>query len=73
MLIFAATAGGAARGAAVMLLFGAGTWPAMLGGSLFSAQLWRLTAARGLHTAAGVLLLAFGVVTVLAPLRPMHH
>ena len=51
----------------------AATLPAMFGGSLISAQLWRLTMARGLNTAAGVLLFAFGIVTVLGPLHYAHQ
>ena len=73
MLLFAALSGSALQGAATMLMFGVGTWPAMLGGSLLSAQLWRVSAARGFHTAAGALLLVFGVLTVIAPLQHAHH
>ena len=73
MLAFAALAGGAMRGAATMAAFGLGTWPAVFGGSLLSAQAWRITGARGLHAAAGVLLMLFGALTALAPLAPMHH
>jgi hypothetical protein len=29
--------------------------------------------ARGLHTAAGWLLLAFGALTIVGPLNPAHH
>ncbi len=73
MLLFAALSGSALQGAATMVLFGVGTWPAMLGGSLLSAQVWRFSAARGFHTVAGALLLAFGVLTVIAPLQHAHH
>jgi sulfite exporter TauE/SafE len=73
MLLFAALSGSALQGAATMLMFGVGTWPAMLGGSLLSAQVWRLSAARAMHTVAGALLLVFGVLTVLAPLQHVHH
>jgi uncharacterized protein len=73
MLIFAALSGSVWQGAAILLLFGLGTWPAMLGGSLLSAQLWRVSMARGVHTLAGVLLLAFGVLTMIAPLGHAHH
>ncbi len=73
MLIFASLSGSALQGAATLLMFGVGTWPAMLGGSLLSAQIGRFSAARGLHTVAGALLLAFGVLTLLAPLRQAHH
>jgi uncharacterized protein len=73
MLVYAALAGGAWHGAAVMAAFGLGTLPAVLGGSLFSAQFWRAAQARGLNAAAGGLLMLFGVLTALAPLLPMHH
>jgi sulfite exporter TauE/SafE len=73
MLIFSALTGSAFQGAATMLLFGLGTWPAMLGGSLFSARIGRVTTARGMNAIAGWLLFAFGVITVLAPLQHAHH
>jgi len=73
MLLFAALSGGAAHGALVLALFGAGTLPAMLGGSLLGRQIGRWTAARGLHALAGIALFAFGLLTLLAPLGPAHH
>lgn len=73
MLVFAALTGSARQGGATMLLFGLGTWPAMLCGSLFSSRIWRMTMARGMNAAAGLLLFAFGVITVTAPLRHVHH
>jgi sulfite exporter TauE/SafE len=73
MVIFAATAANAPAGAAILAAFGLGTLPAMLGGSLWSAQVWRVTAARGMHRVAGGLLLVFGIATLLAPLRHAHH
>ena len=73
MLIFAATAGSAPAGAAILTVFGLGTLPAMLGGSLWSAQVWRVTAARGMHRLAGGLLLVFAIATLVAPLRHAHH
>ncbi len=73
MLAFAAFSGNALDGALILMLFGLGTWPAMLGGSLASSQLWRLSTARGVHTLAGAALLVFGLVTLLAPLRHAHH
>jgi len=38
-----------------------------------SAQLWRVTVARGVHTVAGWLLLLFGALTVLGPFSHAHH
>jgi len=73
MLAFAALTGSALQGAATMLLFGLGTLPAMLGGSIFSGQFWRVSMARRMNAAAGTLLLAFGLITVIAPLQHAHH
>ena len=73
MLMFAALAGNALQGAATMLLFGLGTWPAVLGGSMIGAHGWRVGAARGVNTAAGALLFVFGLLTLLAPLLQMRH
>jgi len=64
MLVFAATTGSAARGAATMALFGIGTWPLLLAGSLFSGQLARAGMTRRIHATAGVILLACGAATV---------
>jgi sulfite exporter TauE/SafE len=57
----------------MMLLFGLGTAPAVFGAGLLSAQVGRVSVARGLHTAAGWLLLGFGVLTIFGPLNPAHH
>lgn len=73
MLIFAALQGGAGSGAALLLLFGLGTAPAVFGAGILSAQIGRWSMARGLHQAAGSLLLAFGVMTMLGPLHHAHH
>lgn len=68
MLLLAAFAGGAARGAATMLAFGLGTVPAVLVGGLLSGHAFRVAMGRRLHVVAGSLLLAFGVLTIAAPL-----
>lgn len=73
MLIFAALAGSAAQGAAMMLCFGLGTAPAVFGAGMLSAQLGRVTLARGLNKAAGWLLLVFGALTLLGPFSHAHH
>ena len=64
MLVFATTTGSALRGAATMALFGIGTWPLLLGTSLFSGQFAKVAVARGIHATAGVILLACGAATV---------
>jgi len=73
MLLFAALKGGALQSAAMMLFFGLGTAPAVFGAGMLSAQVGRLSMARGLHTAAGWLLLVFGALTIYGPLNPAHH
>jgi sulfite exporter TauE/SafE len=73
MLIVAALKGGALPSAAIMLFFGLGTAPAVLGAGLLSVQVGRWSVARGLHTAAGWLLLVFGALTIFGPLHPAHH
>ena len=57
----------------MMLFFGLGTTPAVFGAGMLSAQFGRFSVARGLHTVAGWLLLAFGALTIVGPLNPAHH
>jgi hypothetical protein len=73
MLIFAALKGGALQGAALMLFFGLGTAPALLGANLVGAQAKRAAMARGVHRAAGWFLLVFGALTMLGPMNHIHH
>jgi len=73
MLIFAALSAGAGQGAVMMLCFGAGTAPAVLGAGLLGTRLARFTSARRLQGAAGWLLLLFGALTIVGPLGRMHH
>ena len=73
MLVFAALKGGALQAGAMMLFFGLGTAPAVFGAGVLSAQAGRVAMARGLHTVSGWLLLAFGALTIVGPLYPMHH
>jgi len=73
MLVFAALKGGALQAGAMMLCFGLGTAPAVFGAGVLSAQVGRATMARGLNAVAGWLLLAFGALTIVGPLHPMHH
>lgn len=64
MLAIAALTASPIAGAALMLLFGAGTLPAVLGGSLLiSCARSRLPAGRALVRSAGALLLTFGLWT----------
>lgn len=63
-LVLAATAGSAAGGATMMLLFGAGTLPAMLAVSLGATGLQALLRRRGLQVGIALLLIAGGVWTL---------
>jgi len=71
MLAFAALAGGARQGGAILAAFGLGTWPAVLGGGLISGQISRLARARGLYALTGALLAVFGAITAIAPFVSM--
>jgi sulfite exporter TauE/SafE len=73
MLLIAALAGNPVKGAATMLCFGLGTVPTVLTAGLASAQILRLNAGRRLNVVFGSLLLAFGVLTLLAPFTMHVH
>ncbi|MGA2342673.1 MAG: sulfite exporter TauE/SafE family protein [Steroidobacteraceae bacterium] len=73
ILLFAALSGNPLKAAALMLCFGIGTAPAVFGAGLIGAQAKRAGMARGLHTAAGWLLLLFGALTIAGPFGPAHH
>ncbi len=60
-LLLASLSGSTLRGAGVMLAFGLGTLPAMLGSSLVGARASRWLDAHGRRRWSGVLLLAFGI------------
>ncbi len=62
VLLTATLAGSAAGGAAVMLAFGLGTLPMLLGLGLAGAHLRARLQQRAVRVAAGVLVLAFGVL-----------
>ena len=73
MLLFAALSGDSLRGAAIMLAFGIGTLPAMLGTSVLASQASQLTRWRGTRRAIGALLLVFGVWLGWAALASTEH
>ena len=74
MLLVAALAGTPAKGAATMLCFGLGTLPAILSAGLASAQILSLSVGRQrLNAVFGSLLLALGIMTVIAPWSPHAH
>lgn len=63
----AATSGSPQSGGMVMLAFGLGTLPALLVAGASAATLHRLKARRGLRQAAGVVLLAIGLLALALP------
>lgn len=60
-LVSALTAGDAGRGAALMLAFGLGTLPNLLLAGLFAARLKDVLQRPGVRTAAGLIVLGFGL------------
>ncbi len=63
-LAYALTAQDALASASLMLAFGVGTLPAMLGASLAAGQVSAILKSRGFRTAVGVLMIASGVWTL---------
>jgi sulfite exporter TauE/SafE len=70
-LIGAAGTGQAMLGAAFMVCFGLGTLPALLAASSFGAQLGSVLALRPARQAAGTLLIAFGIWSIVGALMPL--
>lgn len=66
LLLSAATAS-PVEGAVAMIAFGAGTLPAMLGTGLSAARLSQLLARRNVRLAAGLLVIAAGILTIAFP------
>ena len=74
-LAVAATAGDPVQASLVMLAFGAGTLPAVMGAGLFAGFLSALAHAKHLRQVAGVLIIAMALATVLWPMdhSKMNH
>lgn len=72
-LAVAATSGDAVKGGLVMLAFGAGTLPAVMGAGLFTGMLASLARSRRLRQVAGILIILMALATILWPLQPAHH
>ena len=62
VLIWAIASGGVIEGASLMLAFGLGTLPNLLLMGVFAARLAQLVRRRGVRVAAGLLVIAFGVL-----------
>ncbi len=73
ILLYAAASGHALRSALIMIAFGLGTLPSMLGSTLLATQLARLFKRRETKWIAAALLATFGIWTVLAALPRHHH
>lgn len=71
-LAVAATAGDPVKGGLVMLAFGAGTLPAVMGAGLFTGMLSSLARSKKLRQVAGVLIILMAIATLLWPLEGVH-
>jgi sulfite exporter TauE/SafE len=72
MLLFATFSADAWHGAAIMMAFGLGTLPSMLGSSLVASQLQRWIAQPHMRMASGLALLVFGTWMILVAVQPHH-
>lgn len=71
-LAWAASSGDALHSAALMAAFGAGTLPAMLLTTLGGEQLQRRLQRPAVRRVAGILLIAFGIISAALPWLPGH-
>jgi hypothetical protein len=72
-LAVAATAGDPVKGGLVMLAFGAGTLPAVMGAGLFTGMLASLARSKSLRQSAGVVIILMALATLLWPLSGHDH
>ncbi|MBD3633348.1 MAG: sulfite exporter TauE/SafE family protein, partial [Methylophaga sp.] len=72
-LAVAATAGDPVKGGLVMLAFGAGTLPAVMGAGLFTGMLASLARSRHLRQVAGILIILMALATLVWPLEAAHQ
>lgn len=72
-LAVAATAGDPVKGGLVMLAFGAGTLPAVMGAGLFTGMLAALARSKQLRRFAGVLIILMAIATLFWPLEAAHQ
>lgn len=76
MLAAAAVAGSGTHGALLMVAFGLGTWPAMVGATAAAHRLTGWSRKPAFRRTAGALIILFGVWTLVAPTRMLlaqHH
>lgn len=69
MLLVAATTGNAAGGGAIMLAFGLGTLPSMIGASYAGGRIGGLPGGRRTRVIAGLLIALMGIWTAAVPMR----
>ena len=72
-LLVAATAGDAVKAAGVMLAFGTGTLPAVMGTGLFAGMLSTLSRTKHLRQAAGLLIIALALISLMFPFGSGAH
>jgi hypothetical protein len=71
-LAVAATAGDPVKGGLVMLAFGSGTLPAVMGAGLFTGMLASLARNKQLRQFAGILIILMAIATLFWPLQAAH-
>jgi sulfite exporter TauE/SafE len=69
-LLWAASQGSSGLSAGLMLAFGVGTWPVLIATGLAAERTRALLRRQGLRTTGGLLVIGFGVWTLLAPHMP---
>lgn len=72
-LSWAATSGEPLQGAAIMMVFGLGTLPALFASSLAAGSLMQFLNHQWSRNVAGVLLILYGIWTALGVWWPSHH
>jgi len=71
-LTWAALSGNPASGAGFMLLFGIGTFPAMFLTGIFSQKITRILQSKGFRWIAGILLMGYGIATLLIAAKQLQ-
>ncbi len=72
-LAVAATSGNATQGALMMLAFGAGTLPAVMGAGIFTGLIAAMGRAQYLRRIAGLLIIVMAVITFFLPMNHGNH
>ena len=72
-LAVAATSGNATQGALMMMAFGAGTLPAVMGAGIFTGLIVAMGRAQYLRPIAGVVIIIMALVTVFWPMNHARH